>query len=285
VATALPQAIASVLPSVATTTAPVTASTVTIPAYLEVSAAFAGALAGALVGVERKFDAVGVTTLAIVAGLGGGIIRDVLLQKHGIYALENPRVLIATLAAALMAFFFFTAATRIRPVLFLIDSLSLGLFCVIGSDKALLAGLTIIPAILLGTITSVGGGVLRDLLTDDVPQVLRPGGLYAVASVTGATAYVLMVSWLDIVKPFAMVVVVVVVLGLRLLSERLGWSSPVPVDLTGHVVAAPRETYRAFSRVFGAKKAAEQTAGSPDAAEASAAEHDNVAPGTDPPPS
>ena len=246
----VPSAVASVLPSIATTTAPVTQTTVAIPAYLEVSATFAGALAGALVGVDREFDLVGVTALAVFAGLGGGMIRDVLLQKYGIYALQNPRVLIAALIAALLGFFFFTAARRARPLLFLIDALSLGMFCVLGSDKALLAGLTFIPAILLGTITSVGGGVIRDVLTDQTPQVLRPGGFYATASVAGATMYVAMVGWLNIVKPLAMVMTVLVVLSLRLLSVWLGWQSPTPRDLTPTFAAMPRHVMRSGNAVI-----------------------------------
>lgn len=282
----VPHAVASVLPSNVTTTMPVTASTVVLPAALEVTAAFAGGLAGALTGVERKFDAVGVTALAIVAGLGGGIIRDVLLQKYGIYALQNPRMLISVLVAALVGFFFFTAAKRVRPVLFLIDALSLGLFCVTGSDKALLAGLTILPAILVGTITSVGGGIVRDLLTDQVPQVMRPGGFYATASATGAIVYVLLVSWLDIVKPLALVIVVVLVFALRLLSEWLGWSSPTPVDLSHRVAAMPRQVVTSggralggLSRIFGSR----ETSGSPEAAEGESSEHEEVPPGVDPP--
>jgi len=277
----VPHAVASVLPSSVTTTMPITSSTITIPIALEVSATFSGALAGALVGVERKFDVVGITTLAIVAGLGGGIIRDVLLQKYGIYALQYPRVLIAALLAAMVVFFFAGAATRVRPALFLFDALALGLFCVTGSDKALLAGFTFIPAILLGTITSVGGGMLRDVLSGEVPAVLRPGGFYAVASVTGATVYVGLVGWLNFVKPVAMVIVVVVVVALRVLSERLGWSSPLPVDLTPRVASMPRRTLGTLTRVFRSSDKAE-TSGSPEAAEGAAAEHDDVDPGVHP---
>jgi uncharacterized membrane protein YeiH len=282
----VPSAVASVLPSIATTTAPVTSgSPLTIPLSLEVGATFAGALAGALVGVERKFDIVGIGTLAIVSGLGGGMIRDVLLQKYGIYALMYPRLLIACLIAALIGFFFFTAAKAVRPLLFLFDALSLGLFCVTGADKALLAGLTFLPAILLGSITSVGGGVLRDLLTDQVPHVLRPGRFFALASVTGATLYVALVGWLNIVKPLAMVVVVLVVLILRVGSQMLGWVTPEPVDLTDAVAKAPgrfgRASGRAAARFVAAISGGGKNAHADNAAQAAETEHDNVEPGTD----
>jgi len=250
VATVIPSIAASVLPSGVTTTAPIGASTVQIPPVLEVMAAFAGGLAGALTGVRRQLDVVGVATLAVAAGLGGGIIRDLLLQKYGIYALENPRLLYAVLLAAALAFFFFAAVSRVRPVLFVVDALALGLFAAIGADKALLAGLAILPAILLGTITSVGGGVIRDLLTDEVPQVLRPGGLYATAAVLGATAYVTLITWLNIVKSVATLIVIGLVLGLRLLSQWLGWQSPMPTDLTPLVAAAPKRALRTGGRAI-----------------------------------
>jgi uncharacterized membrane protein YeiH len=251
IVTTVPSMLASALPSGVTTTAPVTAVAVQVPAAFEVSAAFAGALAGALVAVRLRFDLVGIATLAVVSGLGGGIIRDVLLQKHGIYALENPRVLIAALVAALVGFFFFSLAERLKWAIFLIDAVALGIFAAIGSDKALLAGLTVIPAVLLGTITAVGGGVLRDVLTDDVPQVLRPGSFYATVAVAGAAFYVALVAWLNVVKPVALIATLAVVVGLRLLTYWLGWQTPTATDLTPLVAAAPRRVAQSGGRAIG----------------------------------
>ncbi len=207
IATTAQQFVASALPSAATTSTPVTEVAAQVPAAFEITATFAGALAGALVGVRLRFDLVGVLTLAVISGLGGGIIRDVLLNTE-VYALENPRLLIAALAAALVVFFFFSLADRLQWSLFFVDAISLGIFAAIGSDKALLAGLAIIPALLLGTVTAVGGGLLRDVLTNDVPQVLRPGGFYASVAVAGCVTYVTLVSWLNVVKPLALVVTV-----------------------------------------------------------------------------
>lgn len=251
IATTVPSVVASILPSEVTTTQPVTDVVLQVPAALEVTAAFAGALAGGLAGVRLRFDLVGIATLAVVSGLGGGIIRDLLLQDYGVYALKNPRVLIAALIAALIAFYFYTAAEKLKWVMFLVDATALGLFAVVGTDKALLAGLTPIPAILLGTITAVGGGILRDVLTDDVPQVLRPGGFYATAAVGGSVLYITLVEWLNIVKPFAVITAVVSVLGIRLLTHFLGWKTPMATDLTPLVASAPRRVFASGGRAFG----------------------------------
>ena len=251
ISTAAQQFVASALPSAATTSAPVTSVAVQVPAAFEITATFAGALAGALVGVRLKFDLVGTMTLAVVSGLGGGIIRDVLLQKYGIYALENPRLLVAAIVAALVVFFFFSLADRLQWSLFLVDALSLGIFAAIGSDKALLAGLLVIPAILLGTITAVGGGVLRDVLTNDVPQVLRPGGFYASVAVAGSVTYVALVTWLNVVKPLALLATVALVVGLRLLTHWLGWQTPTATDLTPLIASAPQKAVETGGRALG----------------------------------
>ncbi len=250
IATAIPSVITSALPSAITTTAPITAVAAQVPAGFEMAAAFAGALAGALIGVRLRFDLIGVATLAVVSGLGGGIIRDVLLQRYGIYALDHPELLMITLLGTLIAFFFYSAAARLSWAIFIIDALALGIFAVIGSDKALLAGLAIVPAILLGTITSVGGGVLRDLLTGEIPQVLRPGGYYATAAIAGSAVYIGLAGWLSVVKPVAMVLAVGLVLVLRVATHWLGWQTPTATDLTPYVAVAPRKAVRTSGRAI-----------------------------------
>jgi uncharacterized membrane protein YeiH len=240
VVTTVPSMLASALPSGITTTAPATSSAIAMPAYIDLSAAFAGALVGGLTGVEKRFDITGVVTLAVVGGLGGGILRDVLLQDRGIWALSSSQPLLACLAAALVASFFFKLAAKLRRALLLVGALSLGLFAVAGTDKAILSGLDVVPVILLGTITGVGGGVVSSMLLDEIPSVLKPGTLTATAAVAGATTYVLLVEWLGIVKPVAMAACVVMVVGLRLLSIWLGWESPLPTDFSDTIAGLPR---------------------------------------------
>jgi uncharacterized membrane protein YeiH len=111
---------------------------------------------------------------------------------------------------------------------------------VVGADKALRAGMTILPAIMLGIVTAIGGGLLRDLLTHQVPQVLQPGGWYAAAAAVGSTTFVLLVMWLNVVKDVASVAAVAVIVLLRLASLWLGWRTPSPRDYSDHVAAWPR---------------------------------------------
>jgi len=237
--------VASLVPTAAIATVPVTESPIFLPVGFEVLAIFAGALAGGMTGVRRGFDIAGVITLAIVAGLGGGIIRDLLIQDYGIFALDNPRALIAAVTGAGFAMFFLKAAGKLRPALILVDALSLALFCLVGADKALIAGLLPVSAILLGVVTSVGGGILRDILCDLEPEVLRRGSLYSSAAIVGSTVYVGLAAWLAISKPFALAIAASIAVIMRMGSIWFGWESPEPVDLTDRVAGVPRGALRA----------------------------------------
>lgn len=246
ITTIVPGIIASALPSAVTTTLPVTATIVKVPMLYELTAAFVGGLSGATRAAEKRMDISGVAVLAVINALGGGILRDVLLQKQGIAAFQHWRLLAVALAAAAVGFFFSSLGRRLqRPFLYL-DALSLGLFAIVGADKALLAGLTVVPAVLLGVVTSVGGGVIRDVLCNETPQVLKPGTLSGTAAALGSTLYVLLVTWMHIVKPVALVVAVLVTVTLRIVSVKRGWTAPEPVDYT----AVPERLWGATRGAF-----------------------------------
>ncbi len=231
ITTVVPNIIASALPSEITTTVPVEASVVRVPLLYELTAAFVGGLSGATHADERRMDISGIAVLAIVNALGGGILRDVLLQDHGIAAFTNWRLLAVALTAAVFGFFFSSLYSRMkRPFLYL-DALSLGLFAVVGADKALSAGLNVVPAVLLGVVTSVGGGMIRDVLCNETPQIMRPGTLSASAAVLGSSLYVFLVTWGNIVKPVALVFAATVTLAVRIIAVKRGWQTPMPVHL------------------------------------------------------
>jgi len=158
-----------------------------------------------------------------------------------VFALQTPWALLAVLAGAVIAMFFTSIAERLRPALLAIDAASLALFCLAGADKALVAGLNGISAILVGAITAVGGGLLRDIVCNREPEIVRRGSLYGVAAIVGSSVYVAMVAGLGLGKPGAIITGGLVALGLRLGALLLGWESPEPVDLSRTIVSAPRQ--------------------------------------------
>jgi uncharacterized membrane protein YeiH len=235
VETIVPSVVASILPTAVTTATPVTKELIHAPVQVELLATFVGALSGGLMAVQRKFDITGVIVLGLVAGLGGGIMRDVIIGSLGVVAFENAYLLITGTIAALVAFFFATLVRKGSPLFFFVDAVALGMFAAVGADRALVGRFSVVPAIVLGAITAAGGGVLRDMLVNEVPRILRPGTLYASAAALAAMLYVGAVTWLNVVKPVAFLAAVVLAVSLRVLSVRLGWNAPLPTDLSHRV--------------------------------------------------
>lgn len=151
---------------------------------------FVFALSGGLVGVRKGLDLFGVLVLAGATGLGGGFLRDVLIGAVPPTALTDWRYLAVPVAAGLVTFWFHPALGRMERLVTVFDAAGLGLFCVVGALKALDYGLDPVPAALMGTLTAVGGGVVRDILAGRVPVVLR-SELYATPALVGASVAVL----------------------------------------------------------------------------------------------
>lgn len=224
VESALTSIAATVLPSAVTTTAPVTAGVVAVPLPMELAAVFAGAVIGGLAAVDHDLDILGLATMAVTVGLGGGMIRDVLLSQP-LAAFANTSFLVTALVAAALVFAFTGIVGRLKPMLFAIDALSLGLFAIVGADKALRAGLPLLPAIMCGTVTAVGGGMLKDIFLGDVPKLFKPGTLYGLAAVASATLFTLLVEYAHITKGWAGLVAVVLAVAVRGLAVWLKWET------------------------------------------------------------
>jgi uncharacterized membrane protein YeiH len=193
--------------------------------WTDLAGIFVAALGGALLAVRHQLDAFGVMVLAIVTGLAGGMARDVLIGATPVAALVSPWYLPTALAAAGLVFFAHRAIERLdRPVM-LFDAAALGLFAVAGTRKALTFGVDPVAAVLLGVLTAVGGGALRDVLLAEVPRVLKVGELYALAALFGA---VIVVAGALLGLPPAPVAVAGVLgtFGLRWLSVRFGLTAP-----------------------------------------------------------
>ena len=189
---------------------------------------FAFALSGALTGVRRRFDVVGIAVLATATALGGGILRDVLLGITPPNALRTPSLLLLPLAATVTAFFFHDLVDRLHQAVEVPDAVGLGVFCATATALALATGAQPVAAVLLGSISGVGGGVLRDVLAGVTPALFQPDSrLYAIPAVLGSAAVVLAAT-AGLEGVVVQAVVAAGVVALRLVAARRGWTAPVP---------------------------------------------------------
>jgi len=157
---------------------------------LDLAGTFVFAISGAMAAVNRRLDIFGVLVLAFVAGSVGGITRDVLIGAVPPAALIDERYLFVSLLAGLIVFFGYAGVDRLRTAMLLFDAGGLALFAVAGAQRALDHGLSPPMAALLGMVSGIGGGMVRDVLLAEIPQVLR-SDLYAVAALAGACVVVI----------------------------------------------------------------------------------------------
>jgi uncharacterized membrane protein YeiH len=197
-----------------------------LPIYIELGAVIAGSLSGALHGIRKGADPIGVLGIAVATGLGGGVLRDLFIGQGPPSALLDSRYLMTASAASVAALFFGASAVRWERVLTAVDAILLGLWVVIGLEKALLFQLPIAPAIFLGVITAVGGGLLRDILAGDRPSFAVPGELYVTPALVAALLYAALVVWWSIHPLIAEAAAVGVGALLRLLAIYRHWRLP-----------------------------------------------------------
>ena len=150
------------------------------------------AISGALAAGRRRLDLVGVVVLAAVTAIGGGTIRDVLLDRHPIFWLADARYLIVIVVAALATVVYVRYARVPGVTLDVADALGLALFSIAGTQVAERAGLPAVSCVLLGAVTGAAGGAIRDVLSAQVPMVLQRGSLYATAAIVGTSLYVIL---------------------------------------------------------------------------------------------
>jgi uncharacterized membrane protein YeiH len=191
----------------------------------DLGATFVFAISGATQGVRKRLDLFGVLVVAWAAGVAGGIARDLLIGAVPPAAIAEWRYFAVTIAAGLVGFFASDQIARLRTPVQLFDAAGLCLFAVTGTEKALAYGLNPFVAAILGMITCIGGGVARDLLTREVPVVLR-AELYAVAALAGAGSFAIGHALGLPTLPVALFGAALC-LFLRLMSLYRGWRLPV----------------------------------------------------------
>lgn len=196
-------------------------------AILDLGGTFVFALSGGVAGVKHRLDIFGVLVLSFAAANAGGIARDVMMGATPVAALSDWRYVAVSLTAGLLTFYCYEFIDRLSGSVMIFDAAGLALFAVTGTTKALAYHLGPMAAALLGMLTGIGGGMLRDILITEIPVVLR-ADLYAVAALAGA-AVVVIGQMLKVSSSAAMTVGALFCFGLRFMAIRYAWRLPVSV--------------------------------------------------------
>lgn len=185
------------------------------------------AVSGALAAGRKSLDLIGVVVVSLVTAVGGGTIRDVFLARHPIFWLSDPAYVLVITGSALLTVLYARRSRHAPPesALLIADALGLALFSVSGAQVAQAAGLPALSGVVLGTVTGAAGGVVRDVLLNDVPHVLRPGTLYATAAIAGTSIYFALGA-LGVARPWSSLGGMIVVAAVRLAS--IAWEIKLP---------------------------------------------------------
>jgi len=198
-----------------------------VPLWVDLLAVGIGSLQGAMFASEykdRRLDLLGIAIIGIATGLGGGVLRDVLLGEVP-RAMSSNWYLLVAVAAAIVGMALQRVFTRLAGVITVLDALTIGLLGAIGSTKALSLGLPEIPAVFVGVIAAVGGSVLRDLLMNLTIAMMHVGSLYAVAAAGGTVVLVVAVT-LGAPVAVSAIAGTSITLVIRMLAVRFGWTLP-----------------------------------------------------------
>lgn len=182
---------------------------------------FVFAVSGALAATEKKFDLFGVLMLGIVTAIGGGTLRDLLIGSTPVGWMRNEIYIYIILGAIPLVYFFKNHIMKLRKSFFLFDTIGIGLFTILGLEKTLSAGLSPLIGVMMGVVSAVFGGVIRDVLSNEVPLIFRKE-IYASACFAGAIIYLGINEFAP--DSVAIVVSILSVIIIRILAVKKGWS-------------------------------------------------------------
>ncbi|MFT6244376.1 MAG: putative membrane protein YeiH [Salibacteraceae bacterium] len=189
---------------------------------IDILGTFVFALSGVIAAVEKKFDLFGTIILAFVTAIGGSTLRDVLIGQTPVGWMKSDVHVWIILLALPVSYFFLKQLRRLRKTFLLFDTIGIGLFTILGLETALDSGLSPVIAIMMGVVSAVFGGVIRDVLSNQVPLIFRKE-IYAFACLAGALVY-MGLDYLSIWSELKLVLSILTVIAIRLLSIRFKWS-------------------------------------------------------------
>ena len=201
-----------------------------VPQWLDLAAVVVGSFSGIFYARQRHLDVVGFVGLAIICGLGGGLVRDTIMQVGDVYLLESHQAIILCIITGIIGFLFPASITHHPNSMEWIDIISVGLFAAAGTDKAIRYELYPVAVIFMGVMTGVGGGMLRDVFIGDVPHIFRRSNWYALCAVAGSAAYYVCAVTFTLDKAWAATACVLLTMLLRRISLHYNLYSPADVD-------------------------------------------------------
>lgn len=209
-----------------------------VPEWLDLLAVVVGALAGVLVASERDLDLVGFIGMCVICALGGGMLRDMVMQVGDVYVLNSYWPIPLCVITALIGFAFPRTIKRFPNLYEWIDMFSVALFVVAGASKAVRYNLHGPAVVLMGTLTGVGGGMLRDVFLGEVPQVFRRSNLYALCAVAGSLCFYACARYARVDEMTAVIASIAVVVSMRRISLRFDIQSPTSINLESKMADA-----------------------------------------------
>ena len=194
---------------------------------MEVIGMLSFAVSGVVDARKQRLDVVGTFVVAFATAFGGGTVRDVLLDRRPFYWVEHEGYVLLIFAMSIGASLVLRVVSRVASerAMIVADAIGLGLFSVTGASLALVAQMTPTVAVMMGIISAVFGGVVRDVLCNEVPMILRDRSPYATCSFVGCWAY-MGLTWLQVQQEAALLTGALTVIAMRLVSVRYGWKLP-----------------------------------------------------------
>jgi len=192
--------------------------------FLDISGTFAFAISGALVASDKKFDLFGVAIIAFVTAIGGGMLRDILIDAHPINWIGDLNYLWTIFLAVILTFLFKSKIAPLSKTLFLFDTIGLGVFTLLGLQKGLSFNLHPIIALIMGMISAVFGGVLRDVLTNKVPLIFEKE-IYASACLAGGFTY-LILSYFKLSENLIFIISATIIVVIRVIAVKFQLQLP-----------------------------------------------------------
>ena len=221
----------------------------TVPWSIAYFSVIAGVLTGALFACDRKLDIIGTVVCGLITGYGGGVLRDTLMQGTGVYFTSHPDLIVTCILICVFVFYFRGIFKHLEATVFLADALSVGLFALAGASKAVAFEQGMVLSVIMGGITAVGGGAIRDICVGEVPGVFQRSNYYAVAGLGGAAVYVVLARF-GCPLALAGIACVLAVVALRYWSVFFDWRTTSEADLTPTIARGLHRAGDVLSGVF-----------------------------------